>query len=70
MRDHDSFNPAQFFNSSNGVVVKVSDAVPEDVSAWGAAEKGALADSNFWNCIYTYQSRMVLVHDEFIVVLS
>lgn len=35
--DHDSLDSPQFFDSLDGLVINVSDTIPEDISLWCAA---------------------------------
>lgn len=71
VRDDDSLDTAKLVDLTNGLVVDVGDAVPQDVAraVRGAEEKGALADGDLRLGTDGDDTRMILVLGEDIGVL-
>lgn len=69
--DDDGADAAELLDPVHGLVVDVSEAVPEDVAARGAAEEGALSNGEFWDGVDADEEEVVfdLVDDELVAVL-
>src|SRR5579884_1625712 len=70
MRDGNSSNATEAFDGSYCFIIKVGDAIPENIPLWGMYKQSALGNSKIRYSTDPYQTWLMLLKDRMKAILT